>query len=476
MRRLIGLLVVIGALCGAASASAVVLPAGFTQTTQWSGLGNPTVIRFAPDGKVFVASKSGIINVFDSLQDPSPTQFVDLRNKRARLLGPRAARDGAGPAVHDGPAVRVRAVRVRQDAEREPQPRWGDGCPTPPGGDRRRVRDQRAALAARGQRHRDRADRGLVPAVPEPLDGLDRVRAGRSAVRVLRRRRVVQLGRLRPGRQPGQPVRRPRGARPGPTVAGRRRALAGVPAPGRPGGHARRLDPAREPGHGRGLGRQPGDLRRQRQPAPDRRARAAQPVPDHVPAGHGRDLVRATSAGTSTRRSTARRTSRRSATTAGRVTRARRGWAPTTASTSARCETLYSQGAGAVTAPYYAYHHAEKVVTNEACPSGGSSISGLHFYTGALVPGQVPRRAVLQRLLAQLHLGRLQGRRRAAGHEHAADVRVGRPTARCGSPKARTARSTTRTCQRRHRAPDRLRQRRADRAHHGRRRAPAWCR
>ena len=58
----------------------MVLPAGFTQTTQWSGLGNPTVIRFAPDGKVFVASKSGIINVFDSLQDPSPTQFVDLRN------------------------------------------------------------------------------------------------------------------------------------------------------------------------------------------------------------------------------------------------------------------------------------------------------------------------------------------------------------------------------------------------------------
>ena len=119
MRRLIGLLVVIGALCGAGEASAVVLPAGFTQTTVWSGLGNPTVIRFAPDGKVFVASKSGIINVFDNLQDPSPTQFVDLRNNVHDYWDRGLLGHGAGPAVHDGPAVRVRALRVRQDAGRE---------------------------------------------------------------------------------------------------------------------------------------------------------------------------------------------------------------------------------------------------------------------------------------------------------------------------------------------------------------------
>ena len=33
------------------------------------------------------------------------------------------------------------------------------------------------------------------------------------------------------------------------------------------------------------------------------------------------------------------------------------------------CETLYNQGAGAVTAPYYAYRHAESVVTDEGCPT-----------------------------------------------------------------------------------------------------------
>src|SRR6185312_4221196 len=81
MRKLVGVLVVLMALVGAASASAVALPAGFTQTTVWSGLGNPTVIRFAPDGRVFVASKSGIINVFDSTADTTPTPFADLRNR-----------------------------------------------------------------------------------------------------------------------------------------------------------------------------------------------------------------------------------------------------------------------------------------------------------------------------------------------------------------------------------------------------------
>jgi glucose/arabinose dehydrogenase len=64
-----------------APALAGTLPAGFTETTVWTGLGNPTVIRFAPDGRVFVAAKSGIVNVFDNLGDTTPTQFVDLRRK-----------------------------------------------------------------------------------------------------------------------------------------------------------------------------------------------------------------------------------------------------------------------------------------------------------------------------------------------------------------------------------------------------------
>jgi hypothetical protein len=42
------------------------------------------------------------------------------------------------------------------------------------------------------------------------------------------------------------------------------------------------------------------------------------------------------------------------------------------------CEYLYAQ-AGAVTAPYHAYHHTARVVPNETCPTGSSSVAGLEF-------------------------------------------------------------------------------------------------
>ncbi len=44
-----------------------------------SGLNNPTAVRFSRDGRVFVAEKSGLIKVFDSLSDPEPVIFADLR-------------------------------------------------------------------------------------------------------------------------------------------------------------------------------------------------------------------------------------------------------------------------------------------------------------------------------------------------------------------------------------------------------------
>jgi hypothetical protein len=55
------------------------LPAGFQDAVVLSGLTFPMAVRFAPDGRVFVAEKSGLIKVFDSLQDPTPTVFADLR-------------------------------------------------------------------------------------------------------------------------------------------------------------------------------------------------------------------------------------------------------------------------------------------------------------------------------------------------------------------------------------------------------------
>ena len=50
------------------------------------------------------------------------------------------------------------------------------------------------------------------------------------------------------------------------------------------------------------------------------------------------------------------------------------------------CESLYAQGAASVVTPHYTYRHADKVVAGEACPAGGSAISGLQFYTGTRFP------------------------------------------------------------------------------------------
>ena len=73
--------VVLSALAGALApaAPASTLPPGFQESVVFSGLANPTVVRFSPDGRVFVAQKDGRILVFDSLTDTTPTLFADLR-------------------------------------------------------------------------------------------------------------------------------------------------------------------------------------------------------------------------------------------------------------------------------------------------------------------------------------------------------------------------------------------------------------
>ena len=64
-----------------APAHARSLPSGFYDETVFEHLQDPTAIRFAPGGRVFVADKQGLIYVFDSLEDPTPTVFADLRKQ-----------------------------------------------------------------------------------------------------------------------------------------------------------------------------------------------------------------------------------------------------------------------------------------------------------------------------------------------------------------------------------------------------------
>src|SRR5947207_10766407 len=66
---------------GSGSAAASTLPAGFRDSVVLSGLTNPTVLQFAPDGRIFVGQKNGVIKVFQSLTDTNPVTFADLSGK-----------------------------------------------------------------------------------------------------------------------------------------------------------------------------------------------------------------------------------------------------------------------------------------------------------------------------------------------------------------------------------------------------------
>src|SRR5262245_34520823 len=79
MSRLLAVTSVLALVLHAPDASAATLPPNFQESTVFSGLTNPTAVRFASDGRVFVAEKSGLIKVFASLTATTPTVFADLR-------------------------------------------------------------------------------------------------------------------------------------------------------------------------------------------------------------------------------------------------------------------------------------------------------------------------------------------------------------------------------------------------------------
>jgi glucose/arabinose dehydrogenase len=112
-------------------------PPGFTESTVFSGLTEPMTLRFAPDGRVFVAEKSGLVKVFDSLADSTPTVFADLRTKVHNFWDRGLLGLALDPAFPTQPYVYV--LYAHDAAIGGTAPRWGtagatsDGCPTPPG-------------------------------------------------------------------------------------------------------------------------------------------------------------------------------------------------------------------------------------------------------------------------------------------------------------------------------------------------------
>ena len=121
------------------AAQAATLSAGFSESVVFSGLTNPTVVRFANDGRVFVAEKRGVIKVFDSLTDTTPDVVRRSQCQRPQLLGSRPPRHGTAPNFPTDPFVYVLYTYDHELGSAAPAPRWGtpgvysDPCPTPPG-------------------------------------------------------------------------------------------------------------------------------------------------------------------------------------------------------------------------------------------------------------------------------------------------------------------------------------------------------
>jgi glucose/arabinose dehydrogenase len=123
----------------APAARAATLPPGFQESVVISGLTQPTAVRFAPDGRVFVAEKRGVIKVFDNLTDTTPVVFADLNVNVYNFWDRGLLGMALAPNFPASPYLYVLYTYDHVLGSIAPAPRWGtpgvysDPCPTPPG-------------------------------------------------------------------------------------------------------------------------------------------------------------------------------------------------------------------------------------------------------------------------------------------------------------------------------------------------------
>jgi len=134
------------AICGPASATS--LPPGFQEVIFADQLIQPTAIRFSQDGRIFVAEKRGVVKYFNSLNDASPKQLIDIRTNVYNFWD----RGLLGMALHPNfPSTPYLYLLYAYDGDiGGPAPKYGtpntdsDPCPTPPG-----ATDQGCVVAGR---------------------------------------------------------------------------------------------------------------------------------------------------------------------------------------------------------------------------------------------------------------------------------------------------------------------------------------
>ena len=407
-------------------------------------------MRFAPDGRIFVAEKPGGIKVFDGAGRHH-------RRRRWPTCGQASITTGTADcsAWRSTPTSRRKPfiyVLYTYDAPiGGTAPTWNDQLP-----DATRARRRTAACRARGSRGsrlqgnqmvgdeqvliEDWCQQGPTHTIGDlrfGADGALYVSAGDAASPDF-----VDYGQMGIPRNPcgDPPVRRRRAPRRRRPPQGGALRSQDLPHPGGPH-DARRHDPAREPGHRRGAAGQP--ARRQRRPErpADRGLRPPQPVPLRHPARNQRGVGRRRGlehhGGDQPRRRPHRRDRRELRLALLRGAASARAATTRPTSTSARTSTRRRRR---VTSPYLRLRALRPRCTprTPARPARSSvSGHGLHAARQHAARG-VRRRALLRRLRPRLHLG--HGARRRRPPEPVADQGLPRRRGHAGGHPVRPRR------------------------------------
>ncbi|MEK6271147.1 MAG: PQQ-dependent sugar dehydrogenase [Actinomycetota bacterium] len=373
------------------------LAPGFSSSVVFRGLTQPTALRFSPDGRVFVAEKSGLIKVFDRLSDTTPNVFADLRTKVYNYLG----RGLLGMALHPGfPAKPYVYVLYTHDAEiGGTAPRWGspgvtsDDCPTPPGpnADGCLVSGRLSRLQAKGGT-RTGAEQVLIEGWCQqyPSHSVGDVVFGTSGALYVSGGEGASFTDTDYGQFAGNPCGDPPGGFGGAqTPPGAEGGALRSQSLRRPAGEPRLLDGAIlrvDPATGDGLPSNPLAT------STDANARRVVAYGLRNPFRFVRRPGTAELWIGDVGWNNVEEIDRRLAPTATPVRNF--GWPcyegagpqPSYRAVGLDiCDGLYGQS-GAITPPFFSYKHSAKVVPGESCPTGYSSVTGLAFYTGGPYP------------------------------------------------------------------------------------------
>ena len=373
------------------------LPPGFRDSVVFSGLTLPTAVAFSPDGRVFVAEKSGLIKVFASLTATTPTLFADLSTEVYNYWDRGLLGLALDPAFPTKPYVYV--LYTYDGDIGGPAPKWGtpgvlsDPCPSPPGAtaDGCTASGRLSRLTASGSVMAANSELVLVHdwfqqypshsigSVVFGTDGALYASGGDGA--------NFDWADYGQGGNPKNPGGDPPvgvgGIQTPPTAEGgalRSQDLGSLGDPTGLNGSVIRIDPAT----GAGLPGNP--LYSSSDPNARRIVAEGFRNPFRFTVRPGTGEIWVGDVGWSTWEEIDRIGSLAPLSNFGWPCYEGVGSQPSFDALNLNlCESLYLKGT-AVTSPYFTYNHSAHIVANETCPTGSSSITGLSFYTGSNYP------------------------------------------------------------------------------------------